>query len=363
MTEAPLRRKLIDRISARTVDEAEVVASVLLAIAVAHWLGAANVYWAAFAGYMVMRGHASETLVRGLLRVAGTGAGGLLALVVAPFLGWWPAAAVALFVVGGGALYAAITAKRSYAWLFFGLTFAMVVLDKLAHPDVALARFVETRVLETVAGTLACVAVSLASTLTLRRRWPAQRTPRAAALGWRPDAARHALQAATALALLVALSAWLHLHALSQAAIGIMAVMLVPADSIGTSGLAPVSRRLVQRFLGCLAGAALAALFLFVAQGSPVLLILGTVIGIVIGRHLENGEHPHRYVGTQFALAILIVLVPDSYADAEIGPALMRLAGVLIGFAVLEPVLLVWHGVAPRKRRATTAQGDESVDI
>jgi len=363
MTEAAPRKRLIDRVTARTVDEAEVVASVLLAIAVAHWLGAANVYWAAFAGYMVMRGHAGETLVRGLLRITGTGAGGLLALGSAPFLGWWPAAAAALFLVGGGALYAAITAKRSYAWLFFGLTFAMVVLDKLAHPDVALARFVETRVLETVAGTLACLAVSLASTLTLRRIWPATPTPRPAALGWHPEAARHALQAATALALLVGLSAWLHLPALPQAAIGIMAVMLVPADSIGASGLMPVSRRLVQRFLGCLAGAALAALILFVAQGSPPLLILGTIFGVVIGRHLENGDHAHRYVGTQFALAILIVLVPDSYADAEIRPALMRLAGVLIGFAVLEPVLLAWHWIAPNRQVAVQSKEDAPGDI
>src|SRR6218665_3690569 len=156
MTEAPPRRKLVDRITARTVDEAEVVASVLLAIVAAHWLGAASAYWAASSGYMVMRGHASETLVRGLLRISGPAAGGLLALAVAPLLGWWPAAAAALFLVCGGALYAAITSRRSYAWLFFGLTFAMVVLDKLTVPGVALARFVETRVLETVAGTLAC---------------------------------------------------------------------------------------------------------------------------------------------------------------------------------------------------------------
>jgi uncharacterized membrane protein YccC len=364
MTEAPPpRRTLLDRVTARTIDEVEVVASVMLAIAVAHWLGAANVYWAAFAGYMVMRGHAGETLVRGLLRIIGTGAGGLLALAAAPFLGWWPAAAIALFMVGGGALYAAITSKRSYAWLFFGLTFAMVVLDKLAHPDVALASFVETRVLETVAGTLACLAVSLASTLTLRRRWPATPAPRPAGLGWHPEAARHALQAATALALLVGLSAWLRVPALSQAAIGIMAVMLVPADAIGASGLMPVSRRLVQRFIGCLAGAALAAIILFAARGSAPLLILGTIMGVVIGKHLENGAHAHRYVGTQFALAILIVLVPDSYADAEIGPALMRLAGVLIGFAVLEPVLLLWHGIVPRRKVVVQSREDAPGDL
>jgi uncharacterized membrane protein YccC len=363
MAGSALWKRLTGRITTRTVEEAEVVASVLLAIVAAHWLGAANVSWAAFAGYMVMRGHASETLVRGLLRIVGTVLGGLLALAASPFLGWWPAAAAVLFLVGAGTLYQAITARRSYAWLFFGLTFAMVVLDKLEHPGIALGDFVQTRILETVAGTLACVAVSLASTLTLRRIWPAKRTPRATGLGWHGDAARHALQGAVALALLVGLSARLHVPALSQSAIGIMAVMLVPADSIGASGLMPVSRRLLQRFLGCMAGAALAAAFLFVAHGSPALLVLGTIIGLVIGRHLENGEHPHRYVGTQFALAILIALVPDSDADAEIGPALTRLAGVLIGIAVLEPVLLAWHWVAPRRAPAMAGGEGENRDI
>ena len=35
-----------------------------------HLVGARNISWAAFSGYMVMRGHVSETLWRGLLRIA-----------------------------------------------------------------------------------------------------------------------------------------------------------------------------------------------------------------------------------------------------------------------------------------------------
>lgn len=356
MAQAPSFKRLTDRISARTIDEAEVVASVLLAILVAHAMGATNVSWAAFAGYMVMRGHAAETVMRGVLRILGTIAGGLLALAVSPLLGSPFAAALALFLVGSGALYAALTARRSYAWLFLGLTFAMVVLDRIEHPGIAARDFVETRILETVAGTLACVAVSLASTFTLRRRWPATRSPRPVSLGWHPEAFRHALQAGVALAVLVALAAWLHVPALAQSAIGIMAVMIVPADAIGASGLGPVSRRLLHRFIGCLAGAVIAAVFLFLAQGRAPLLILGTILGVVLGRHLENGDPRHRYVGTQLALAILIALVPDSYADAAIEPALTRLAGVLIGIAVLEPVLLAWHALAPRRPAQTAAE-------
>ena len=58
--------------------------------------------------------------------------------------------------------------------------------------------------------------------------------------------------------------------------------------------------------------------------------------------------------GTQFTLAVLVTLVPDSYAGAAIAPALARLTGILVGMALLEPVLLAWHlatsAFAPRSR-------------
>ena len=142
------------RIDARTIDELECVASVLLAILVAHWLGATNVSWAAFSGYMVMRGHVGETVQRGALRIVGTLAGGLLALAAIPLIApHWPLAALGILVIGTATLYKAITAKRAYAWLFVGLTFAMVLFDKLHDPGIPLAAFVQTRILETSAGT------------------------------------------------------------------------------------------------------------------------------------------------------------------------------------------------------------------
>ncbi|MEI9985872.1 MAG: FUSC family protein [Aliidongia sp.] len=62
------------------MDELECVASVLLAIVFGHLADARNISWAAYSGYMVMRGHISESLLRGVLRIVGTGAGALLAL-------------------------------------------------------------------------------------------------------------------------------------------------------------------------------------------------------------------------------------------------------------------------------------------
>ena len=81
------------------------------------------------------------------------------------------------------------------------------------------------------------------------------------------------------------------------------------------------------------------------------MLIAGTCLGVAIGRHIENGHAPIAYVGLQFSLAILVVLVPDSYADAAIEPALLRLLSIAIGMALLEPVLLAWHIVMPARHR------------
>ena len=340
----------------RMVDELECVASVLLATLFGHLAGVENVSWAAFTGYMVMRGHISESLLRGVLRIIGTIAGALLALTVTPLVWTSPAAsAAALAVVGGGSLYGALTSKRSYAWLFVGLTFAMVLLDKLEHPHHALEAFVWTRILETVAGTLACVLISALSTFTLRRRWPAPPRPPTPPFGWHPEVARHAGQGAVALAMLPFLGAAVPIPELAQGAITIMALMLIPLSGIGKSGLVPVSRRIVLRVIGCICGAALAAAFLLLAHVSvhtaaPVL-IAGTMLGVMLGRHIENGNSSLAYAGTQFTLAILVTLVPDSYVHADIEPGLTRLAGIMAGILLLVPVLVGWHLIAGTAER------------
>jgi uncharacterized membrane protein YccC len=92
-----------------------------------------------------------------------------------------------------------------------------------------------------------------------------------------------------------------------------------------------------------------------------VVLILGTAAGVLVGRHIENGGHSYGYVGTQFTLAILVTLVPDSYADAAISPALDRLYSILVGMALLEPVLVVWHFIVWSIRpRSSPGTGSDS---
>src|SRR3546814_15881510 len=75
---------------------------------------------------------------------------------------------------------------------------------------------------------------------------------------WNAQAARHAAQAGLTLALLPPIYAATRLPELSGTAITILAVMIVPVAGIGQSGLVPVSRRLLHRAIGCIAGGLLA---------------------------------------------------------------------------------------------------------
>jgi uncharacterized membrane protein YccC len=334
----------------RTIDELECVLSVLLAIAFAHIVGARNISWAAFSGYMVMRGHVADSLLRGVLRIFGTLVGAGLGLLLTPLM--LPniiATSLGAALVGGASLYGALTGRRAYAWLFVGLTFEMILLDKLANPGDALAAFARTRVLEVVAGTTACILISALSTLTVRRWVPGERMVVDGVAGWQAHAARHAAQGALALALVPMLHLVWADPDLSQSAVTIMAVMLLPVKGIGASGFVPVTRRLLNRVAGCLAGSALAAAVLFTAHGNAVALLAGTSVGVAIGRHIENGRTSVAYAGTQFTLAILVTLVPDSYVNAALDPAVERLLGILAGMALLEPVLVAWHLIVPAR--------------
>jgi uncharacterized membrane protein YccC len=333
----------------RMVDEIECVLSVALAIVLGHLFGARNISWAAFSGYMVMRGHVSESLRRGILRILGTAAGAAIAVATFPVLA--PnmfALSAGLALIGWCSLYGALTHRHAYGFLFIGLTYAMIVLGYPKSPA-DLLDFAQSRILEVFAGTTACVIVSTLSTLTLRQRWPAVLPPNVVIAGWHPDAARHAAQGALAMALLPPLHELWRLPELAQAAVAIMAVMMVPVSRLGGGGLMPVSRRMLLRAVGCALGAALAAAFLLIGRGSAAILIAGSLFGVMLGRHIENGASPIAYSGTQFTLAMLVALVPDSYINPDPDAGIARLAGTVIGIAMLEPVLAAFHVFTWRK--------------
>jgi hypothetical protein len=82
-------------------------------------------------------------------------------------------------------------------------------------------------------------------------------------------------------------------------------------------------------------------------------------LGVMVGRHIENGLPSMSYIGLQFVLAFLVVLVPDNYANAPLGAGYDRLFGILFGMVLLEPVVLLAHLITGRR----FAAADRGPDI
>jgi uncharacterized membrane protein YccC len=267
------------------IDELECVLSVLLAIVVAHVLGAQNVGWAAFSGYAVMRSCLSESLTRGILRIVGTAAGAGFALLLAPYVIASPfSLSLALAIVGGVTLYFALIDRRSYAWLFTGLTFCMILIDGMKHPADSALPFAQSRLIEIVAGTLACLLVSATSTFVPRHRKGGQKREAASQAAvhsalWHKGALQHSVQAAIALAFIPWIWTWSGINSLSQSSVTIMAVMMIPVASLANA-LNPVTSKLVLRFIGCSLGGVLAIAILLISHQSLPLMTLGVCIGV-----------------------------------------------------------------------------------
>lgn len=343
--ERPLREFLTP--GERMADEVACVVSVGLAMTFAWWLGAGMTGWAAFTAYVLMKGDVAQTILRGTLRLIGTATGAGIALVVAPVaVRSLPVAMLTAALVGAAGLYGMLTSKRAYAWLLSGITFEMILLDALTFPHLDTWWFARTRMIEVAAGTLSCTLVSVAARLVAGLEWrvPAKAT---APTGWNPQAARHAAQAGIALSILPVIAHFHHIEVLSQVAVTIIAVMIVPVSGLGAGGLVPVSRRLLYRAVGGLGGGLLSLVTILIARGDPVILLAGTALGIVIGRHIENANNARAYIGLQFTLAVLVTLVPDSVGPTGVVAGLERIAGILSGMVLLEPVLLLWHWLIP----------------
>lgn len=346
----------------RMADEIACVISVMLAIVFAQLGDAHMVSWAAISALVLLKSDTMETILRGAMRMVGTLLGGALSLVVAPLaVDSLPLAVISAGLVGAVGLYGMLTGRRAYAWFLFGLTFEIVLLDQLSNPHLATFELARTRVIEVGAGTLACVLVSLGAALISGNDWLANRKPRPERMCWNPTAARHAAQTGLALAVLPALYHFVRIPELTQAAITIMAVMIVPVAGLGRSGLVPVSQRLLHRAIGCVAGGLLAVAVLLLAHGNVAVIIAGTCFGLFVGRHLETGPKATQYVGLQFSMALLTALVPDSYSHIAPSLGLERLVGIGVGMVLLEPVLLAWHFIAKHfASKPAESQGDAS---
>lgn len=324
---------------ARFIDELEVIFSVLLAICIAHQLQANNIGWAAFTGYMVMRSHIIDTLIRGALRFLGTIVGAILAYATAYFLGHQLILiSLGIALIGGIALYFAITSKYNYAWLFLGITYIIVGIDALGNPFSQVQEFIETRLIEVSAGIIASMSISLISNFIKPKLKLKPAKTGLIDINKFPNYQKytiiHSLRAMIVLSTLPFLAHFFDLSYLGQTAITSFVVLTVPLSSINNTKI--VSKRNFHRFLGCLLGVSIALLLLPFYQIHSVITVAILAIGILIGRHIENSGQVFSYIGTQFVLVYLVVMVPDSLLYTSAEPGIYRLLGVIIGIVLVE---------------------------
>ncbi|WP_249128660.1 FUSC family protein [Bradyrhizobium lablabi] len=343
----------------RAREAAKTVFSVLAAVAAATVLNLDDLSWAAFSGYMVMRGSFAETLPRAIMRIAGTVAGALLGLLLAPGAADDPLLLmIFLFLVSWIGTFQSLASEYSYAWLFFGLTAGMVITEALAAPD-AVVHFAATRVAEIAVGTAACLVVAgLFSDAPGGRERHAGDVPRSRRLrgvlheDWlreRWPLFEHCTRAALAVALLPLVWRCFGIEDFSQTAITSYVIMIVPSAAAGERRYATIYERIAHRALGCLLGSAVALVSIgLFGTGLPVT-VLTLAAGVWVGHHIQTGREIN-YLGTQFTLGLLITLVQGPAPITDITPGLERLLGIAIGSAMLGLTTLAWPLAQDKQR-------------
>ncbi|MEM5344250.1 FUSC family protein [Paraburkholderia azotifigens] len=334
----------------------EAVISVVLSVALAHLLHLPNTWWAAISGFAVMQTRFSASAQRGLHRVLGTIVGGLLGALVGPMIGDRPWLFVpVLGAISAVCVYRANGSSASYAWVLGGITWVMVTYQ--AHELLTFrptASFAMLRVAEVCVGTFACVGVSGVFHVGMRwyeRRHPASKVAAAAvasANAPRPtfETLRHArmvlaVQAGAAVAILAALTYALKLPGFAQALVTTIAVLILPPTSIVVRSQKPVADKMVQRVVGCLIAGAIGIALLPLMQGQVLPCLLALAAGVWAGCHVQTGKQGASYIGVQFTVAFIMVFVQDHAWSADPHPAMMRLAGILTGIAILTCVMLL----------------------
>jgi uncharacterized membrane protein YccC len=353
----PIPRALIRELKSlqlhgpRAREAAKPVLSVLVAVAAATILNLDDLSWAAFSGYMVMRGSVAVTFRRGLMRIAGTAGGALLGLLLAPGAADDPLLLmVFLFVASWIGTFQSLTTKYSYAWLFFGLTAGMVTTEALASPD-SVVHFAATRVAEITVGTCACLVVA-----SLFADTPSRTEQHAYGMLWcgrlrdvlneewlRKHWAlfEHCTRAALAVALLPLVWRWFSIEDFSQTAITSYVIMIAPSAAVSERRHATIYERIAHRTLGCLLGSATALISIgLFGTGLPVTVVT-LAAGVWVGYHIQTGRDIN-YLGAQFTLGLLITLVQGPAPITDITPGLERLLGIAIGSAMLCLMILVW---------------------
>jgi uncharacterized membrane protein YccC len=308
------------------------------------------VWWAGISGFMTVLATGSASLQRGLLRIAATLAGVVLAFVAARWLPY-NHLALALFLALNTFLgtVGMVVSPYGTSWMLATVTVNMVLLagidDPLSVPLTAFNRLTEI--------TVGVVASALVTNLIAPGGTAPPPPP---APGWRHlldddwPVVLQGVRAVVAILILLLAWIWLELPSFQQMAVTVAAVMAAPgAGGVGVASRHAVADKALNRFIGCLIGgvAALACLALSVTDFATWLLMIAVAMWICM--HIQTSRRGVGYVGTQAAMVFIITLAQGAGPPTSLVPAIDRFVGITGGLAILTVVsVALWPGVDER---------------
>jgi Fusaric acid resistance protein family len=135
---------------------------VAVSVGVACAMHLQEVWWAAISGFISSQATRPASVKKALLRVTGTMAGAALCLELVGWLAYDMFACVlALFVISSIGILGVNVSTHGYAWLFFSVTFCLVLLMSLVDPLNAF-RFAINRTIEVVIGATVAIVIAFA---------------------------------------------------------------------------------------------------------------------------------------------------------------------------------------------------------
>ncbi len=281
--------------------------------------------WSGLSAFTVTQATARATLLKGLLRTAGT----LAAALVATFLLGYIAGnnillLGALFIAVSYPLYRSFRSAYPYAWLLASITLGIILTAAMNDPTIGL-HFAAYRAAEICLGTIVACWMSY---LLL----PAASDPEhdlaltAAHKVPKRVARRTAIEAGVGIVVVVTLYDWFDLPGFSAAAVS-MTRISDPNPELGR-------QRGFLRLVGCAVGGTLA--LALVAAGIESLFAMAIVLLVACGifGYFFYGSPASAYAGMQAGFAFVIAFAPQDQPTTTFDPAIERLAGIVLALIV-----------------------------
>jgi uncharacterized membrane protein YccC len=313
-----------------------------------------DVWWAAISGFMSIQATLPASVQKAFLRILGTTAGAIAAVLLTPWLAYDHVAfcAILMIVTTIGVIGVQVS-PHGYAWLFTAITFDLILLMSIDKPLLAFDLAVY-RTTEVIIGCVAAVVIALLLAPEEQGGAAVQPLGWSDLLGARWPIVLHAIRSGITVSLIPIVWSWFELVDFSQMAITVAVVMAVPilSDHPVDQGRLIINRSL-HRIIGCFFGGlvALACLGIPLTEFLPFMLVL--CAGVYVGTYLQGSQRGVGYVGTQAAFVFIITLVQGFGPPANVWPGIDRFGGMMGGLLILLVVsVLLWPEPSAHEARA-----------